>query len=889
MCNRILSSAVLLLILLLPVLSPQAELVSATSPSAQFDLSCALLDDPEVMAVMSGLAEWVLREQCGGRIESGPALRGPVPAVPPPTGVDVRVNAVDPPSSSTIQSETTLAVNPNTGTICSAFNDSYHFPDQGLAGFSRSTNGGQTWQDGGPFPPSPNGVTWGDPVVVWRQADGYFYFIGMLLNYDGLGLWRSTDECASFQWFNFIHIGTQDDKPFAAVDNNPSSPYYGRFYVAWTDIGISPRRIRLVYSDDGATWTGPFDLSPPGDSSTGAWPAIAPNGDLYIVWLHWVIYDTTISVEGVRSVDGGDSFSSIANPLTNAEAPRDLQSTINCGRPALKANSGDGIRYYVLPQIDVGPDGCLHVVYSYDPDGYNVGDVVDSYYRRSCTNGASWEPEVHLNDDTGLTDQFFPAIAVSADNIVVASWYDRRLDANNYLFDRYWTISYDGGSTWEPNARASDVSSPVYTSSCYHGDYDQMTTYGDAIYHIWSDDRIFFNGHYDPDIWFDWATVPHDFQLAIDPAEHTVCRPAVVTATVSVAPEGIYNQPVLLSDGGVPAGVQTAFTVNLVDPLPGTSTYVITVTESAPEGTYTWLVTGTSPTLTHDVAVTLTVQDCSCDPVHDADFAWTPVTPTVGEVVVLTGTATGTLPITYSWKLDVGSWKAGAVVTHSYDLPGEYQVILSATNCVTATATAVHTVTVLPKPCDPVQDTAFNWAPITPTVGGIVTFTGTATGTLPITYRWKLDVGSWKEGAVVTHSYNLPGEYRVVLTATNCATATATAVHTITVLPKPCDPVHNADFSWSPLTPTVGQVVTFTGSATGTVPITYSWKLEVGSWKTGAVVTHTYAAPGDYAVVLTATNCLTATVTVQHTVQVLPEPGEHYSVYLPLVLREAQH
>jgi PKD repeat protein len=133
----------------------------------------------------------------------------------------------------------------------------------------------------------------------------------------------------------------------------------------------------------------------------------------------------------------------------------------------------------------------------------------------------------------------------------------------------------------------------------------------------------------------------------------------------------------------------------------------------------------------------------------------------------------------------------------------------------------------------------------------------------------------------------------VVLTATNCATATATAVHTITVLPPPCDPVYDVDFAWVPLTPTVGQVVNLTGTATGTLPITYSWQLEVGSWKEGQIVTHSYVLPGLYTVTLTATNCIpgqagAATATVQHTVQVLAEPVEYYYVYLPLVVRGPQ-
>jgi hypothetical protein len=93
------------------------------------------------------------------------------------------------------------------------------------------------------------------------------------------------------------------------------------------------------------------------------------------------------------------SYSSVTNPLTGAVNPRDNAATTNCGRPALNANASDGIRYLPSPQVEAGPDGCIHVVYSYDPDGNGVGDVIDVFHRRSCNNGASWGPEVRLNDD----------------------------------------------------------------------------------------------------------------------------------------------------------------------------------------------------------------------------------------------------------------------------------------------------------------------------------------------------------------------------------------------------------------------------------------------------------------------------------------------------------
>lgn len=567
---------------------------------------CSLLDDPGIRARMSGAFELSLLLACGRHEWADLAAhpRGPEPADAPQTGPDVRVNDPDPISDYTVQSETSIAVNPDSGVICATYNDIYHsYMGDGTSGFSRSVDGGLTWQDGGPMPPGEGGVSRGDPSVAWRRADGRFYYAS--LHTDGLGLHRSTDDCATFEWVSMIHEGDSDDKEFMAFDNNPDSPYYGRFYVAWTQLG--PGSIQFTYSDDGLTWTEPVELRY--GVAFGAWPAVAPNGDLYVAWVRWSNYPYGSNHQEVtRSTDGGATFSLVTTPLSGATVPRDADASEACDRPALNGF----IRYFAMPQIVVGPDGCLHIVYSYDPDGYDVGDVVNVYYRRSCDQGNTWGPEIQLNDDGGMTDQFYPALAVSEDNVVAASWYDRRLDPEeNYLFDRYWTVSYDGGITWESNRRASDVSSPVYippwTTSCYHGDYDQMATLNDEVYLLWSDDRVFFNGHYDPDIWFDRASVAPDFTLSIEPAILDSCRPGLVEATLDIGSINLYDQPVTLSDYGLPSGVTCDFGTNPVFPLPGTSGYEVTVSEGAAEGQFAWLVSGESPTRTHIVTVTLIV------------------------------------------------------------------------------------------------------------------------------------------------------------------------------------------------------------------------------------------------------------------------------------------
>ncbi len=165
------------------------------------------------------------------------------------------------------------------------------------------------------------------------------------------------------------------------VDNNPSSPYYGRLYVAWTD--FTDGRINLRKSSNGGTsWDAALDLSAASADVQGAWPAVAPNGDVYVAWVRWNPYPTgPIDIEVVKSTDGGATFAAVANPMTGKVNPRDTAATSSCGRPALKGN----IRYLPSPQIAVDSAGNVHVVYSYDPDATGSGDTINVYYRRSTT------------------------------------------------------------------------------------------------------------------------------------------------------------------------------------------------------------------------------------------------------------------------------------------------------------------------------------------------------------------------------------------------------------------------------------------------------------------------------------------------------------------------
>ena len=259
-----------------------------------------------------------------------------------------------------------------------------------------------------------------------------------------------------------------------------------------------------------------------------------------------------------------------------------------------------------------------------------------------------------------------------------------------------------------------------------------------------------------------------------------------------------------------------------------------------------------------------------CTPVEQVEIDG-PAQPPLGEVVVYTATyfpPTSTIPLTITWN----NGAVGFTAAYSWTAPGTYTVAATATNpCGEANASKVLTV------CLRVTDTHFAWSPPVPTVNETVTFTGTATGTLPISFTWDLG-GVLAAGAVVTRVYTASGAYTVTMTATNPCHQVAIA-YPLTVQPA-CVPLTDTHFAWSPPVPLVNEPVTFTGTATGTPPISFTWDLG-GVLAAGAVVTRVYTASGAYTVTMTATNpCHQATAV--RPLQIV----RSRAVYLPLVSKD---
>ncbi len=573
------------------------DAISAKELSA----ACAMLDDPKKRPLMDGLLHYLL-VACGRESELGGAETVPYNLdeegnrIP---GTDVAVNdASTDTGTARTQNETSLAISPVTGTICSGFNDSTSgvTTGQGFTGFARSTDGGATFTDNGAFDPASSG----DPSMIWRQADGNFYLA--TLRNGGLGIYRSTDDCQTMDFISQASNGG-DDKEFLAVDNNPGSPNFGRIYMVWVDFGAD-NQIYSTFSDDGVNWSTQVRLSDPGSGVQGAWPAVGPDGTVYVSWVRFPggFGGPTVSMEMARSTDGGNTYTRTADPLNNAVNPQDPTATANCGRSALNGN----VRYLASPQVVAGPNGDVHVVYPYDADGAGP-DTIDVFYRRSMDGGDTWLPEIRLNDDATDSDQYFPTVSVGPTGRIVATWYDRRLDPNNLLVDYYSATSEDGGATFGPNERISDVSSPIVLdpnlATCYHGDYDQQIQTASAGLIQWADDRS-VGGSEDPNTYFDINIFEPDFFVTGSDPIAEVCAPDDAVFDIEVGQALGFSDPVTMSSAGVPAGATGSFSVNPV--APGSNTvFTIGNTGGAAAGDYVIEVSGSAAAKTRSAQLML--------------------------------------------------------------------------------------------------------------------------------------------------------------------------------------------------------------------------------------------------------------------------------------------
>ena len=474
------------------------------------------------------------------------------------------------------QSETSLVAFGNTVVV--GFNDSGSNSGgtNKFTGFSRSTDGGSTFTDGGTLPTNPNGDA-GDPVMARSDATGRIFFSTLQFSGPGINVFHSDDN--GITWSLPVNgtpgrpAGSQD-KEWITVDNFGGAGN-GNVYLVTRDFGAGPG-IYCFRSTDGGNTFGPSAGTLIVSGNQGAFVAVAPDHSVYVFW-----YAGT-TLQGRRSTDQGITFGA---PVTVASG---LVGGTNgdLGLTGIRQGTAtpSGFRSSEFPHAAVNPvNGNVYVVFANNPAGVDKADV---FLTQSTDGGATWSAPIRVNDDATTTDQWQPTIAVTPDGSTVGVFYYSRQEdpAGNNLFKYYGRNgAISGGAiTFAPSYAVSEIASlPEFgrdsvVNATYMGDYDQAVATSGAFHVTWSDSRSDLSGgapRKDPNVFY-----------------KTINLTIHVTTTVPAVGSVISTQPttfvVNISEPANPATLDASdFSVNGIPATgvsytPGTTTMTFTFATS---------------------------------------------------------------------------------------------------------------------------------------------------------------------------------------------------------------------------------------------------------------------------------------------------------------------
>ena len=350
-----------------------------------------------------------------------------------------------------------------------------------------SHDGGRTWPWNQSFPKVSDRIfRHSDPVAVARD-DGRLYVITLGTGKpvpDNHGLFITWSDDDGVTWHNAVTVTAQkrtgfDDKEWLAIDQAPGSPYYHRMHVAWR-----PAEIEALWStystDGGLTWSDPITAAI-GDVHS-AYPLVDANGRLLIFFADPLNIDVPGSIRFVTSEDGGETFS----------PPRPVIDTL---QPKSPLNEND--RFRVLGIISAATDPSdakrLYVAWTDARDAEANG--ADALLTYSHDAGATWSQAIRLSSEPPgrVRDDFLPVLHAGARGRLHAVWMDRRGDPGNVFTHAIYRASDDGGVTWGPSSRVSDVSFDLNLglpeNSPSPGDYWGLDSVGGRVCAAWIDTR----------------------------------------------------------------------------------------------------------------------------------------------------------------------------------------------------------------------------------------------------------------------------------------------------------------------------------------------------------------------------------------------------------------
>ena len=402
------------------------------------------------------------------------------------------INSINPnirvhPNNTNYQSEVYLTRSPVNPLIMFGASNAYTVGQSGTflysTGYYITTNGGVNWYGNDTL-----NSNYGDPGPI-LDKNGV-----MIMTYlqvpNGIATARSTNN--GLTWGAGVSVTTaSSDKNLANTDESPSSAYYGKSYVVWSNFALaSPAIVISSTTNSGQSWSSVSQINTPpsGVYSQGCDIVVNNAGVVYVTWAAPVLggNNTEDYFGFAKSTNGGTTWTVTENAFDG----NGIRGTLS-NKNALRVNS--------FPRIDVDKTtgtyaGRIYIVTSQinlSPAGSDADIVIHS----STNGGTTWSAGVRVNQDAlnnGKT-QWFPVVKVDESGGVNVAYYDDR----NVLTDSaevYVSRSLDGGATWT-DVLVSDARfrvlpiSETGIAAGYGGDYIGMACANNKVWPFWMDRR----------------------------------------------------------------------------------------------------------------------------------------------------------------------------------------------------------------------------------------------------------------------------------------------------------------------------------------------------------------------------------------------------------------
>jgi len=394
----------------------------------------------------------------------------------------------------------------------------------------RTSNGGQSWSSTRITPQffgTRDFCNGGDPGVAYSRRDGAFYLSQLCffraLPYSEVHVYKSVDDGrtwtpgrqAAVAATNYVNGQVDEsifnDKELIAVDNNSSSPHYGRIYVTYTKFHIQPDGfsdycpLQLSYTDSIPTqnpaltsWSHTaIQPDNPGGDGTGSSanqfsdPVVESNGTLDV---GFVSENCNDSIDPhllfQRSTDGGQTF--LANAVQIDKAGQYTDFDDGTGSDTIPPTH---FRAPNTPSLAYSPrTGKLLFVYQNNIN--RPASAADISYQTSTDGGLTWSDASFLSTGSSgqpaANDQFFPWAASTESGRFYVIWFDRRLDPNNVRINTWQAVSGNDAASFSSAKISSQDWNPndgFFTSGAFIGDYNALAASDQQVYPVWTDGR----------------------------------------------------------------------------------------------------------------------------------------------------------------------------------------------------------------------------------------------------------------------------------------------------------------------------------------------------------------------------------------------------------------